>query len=138
MLDVSVVVGKDGVDQFVDEQTVRVFALGLDQVQEVASHVQGRLHPCLRRVGIALLTMQEGVNPEADLLTFTLRHTQNGRDDLHREKRGEIGHYVEISSSNERVEVVGDDPFDERLQAPYRIAAERLADQLALSGVLGG
>ena len=59
----TILVHEDRLCELADQEAVRLPTLGPGQFEKVPRHVQRGLHPLVRRIGIALFTMEEQVDP---------------------------------------------------------------------------
>ncbi|WP_232247383.1 hypothetical protein [Kitasatospora azatica] len=89
----------------------------------------------------ALLLQMEGIadgllGPDAEVGAVAFGHTEQLRDDRHRQRGGEVRHQVGLPGRCHRVQQLGGDLLHPRAQQLGAAGGERAGDQLAQPGVL--
>ena len=127
----AVLAGQLGLAQPGDDVVGRVAALLVDEREEVLMLHHPRLDARRRRRRIIRLAVEESVGAQADSLPVGRRHAEHRRDHLDRERRGEVGHRVELRPPAHRVQRRADDVADHRLERRDRTRREHPADEIA-------
>ncbi len=103
---------------------------------EVHGRLEHRFVVLGARRDLARLPVEAGVEPVSDLLALSLGDTEQARDHLDGEGRGEVGDCVELGCTAQGIEVAADDVADHRLEGRDGTGCEDSTDQCSEAVVL--